>query len=365
VLRTSTTVICGPHHRMRLLAGAMRGHFVSLWILMALLLVPIVAQERNAASEPPYLLIDAAQVRSRLLGTTNFSKIRDRLAQAGNQGYALVSLAGSSGSANVLLKHDGAGPKSYRLIFNGREGAFLNDLNKAASEGLRVIPGTIKAFEDSGGTMWMAVVTPAPEAARVTYVVVKGTEEGEKALDGASAAGRSLVGILGRIGMTSANTLVFFEQHAPGLPSGAAPVHRIIANARTSTTEKDVIDAAADGFRLLGTGFGYMTIVMSRSNDAANEPVDYRLLATIRATTGADELNAAGADGFRLAAMSENPHEGVMILHRKQGATDHFAYRLIRLEETTANRMLLDAEAEGYRFSQLFSDIVVLERPGR
>jgi hypothetical protein len=63
---------------------------------MATLLVPMVAQDRQAASERGYLLIDAAQARSRILRTTNFSKIRDRLAEAGNQGYGLVSLAGSS-----------------------------------------------------------------------------------------------------------------------------------------------------------------------------------------------------------------------------------------------------------------------------
>ena len=343
----------------------MQRAFASLWIVMAMLLVPVVAQDRQSASEPGYLLIDAAQARSRLLRTTNFSKIRDRLAEAGNHGYGLVSLAGSSSSANVLMKRDGGGPRTYRLIFDGREGGFLNNLNKAASEGLRVIPGTIKAFEDAGGTMWMTVVAPAPNATRVSYVVVKGTEEGEKALDGASAAGRTLVGILGRMGMTSANTLLFFEEHAPVPSAGAARVHRIIANSRTSTTEKEIIDAAAGGFRLLGAAFGYMSIVMSRSNDAANEPVDYRLLAMIRARTAVDELNEAGAQGFRLAAMSENNQEGVMVLNRKHGTADHFEYQLLRLEEDTANKALLDAEADGYRIAQLFSDIVVLERHGR
>ena len=66
-----------------------------------------------------------------------------------------------------------------------------------------------------------------------------------------------------------------------------------------------------------------------------------------------------------LTAMSEHGPEGVMILHRKRGAADHFEYQLLRLEEDTANRTLLDAEADGYRIAQLFSDVVVLERPRR
>src|SRR5204862_3623874 len=102
----------------------------------------------------------------------------------------------------------------------------------------------IKAFEEVGGTIWLGVVARAPDAPRVSYVVVKGTQEGEKALDGGSAAGRSLVGILGRTGMISPNTLLLLEEHAPLTSTGAAPVHRIIANSRTSTTEKEIIEAA-------------------------------------------------------------------------------------------------------------------------
>ena len=65
-------------------------------------------------------------------------------------------------------------------MFDGREGGFLKNLNKAASEGLRVIPGTIKAFEENAESIWMTVVEPAPDAPRVTYVVVKSPKKARR-----------------------------------------------------------------------------------------------------------------------------------------------------------------------------------------
>ena len=69
----------------------MKRAFAWVWIVVFALLVPVVAQDRQAASTS-YLLIDAAQTRSRLLGITNLSKIRDRLAEAGNRGTASCRL---------------------------------------------------------------------------------------------------------------------------------------------------------------------------------------------------------------------------------------------------------------------------------
>ena len=51
--------------------------------------------------------------------------------------------------------------------------------------------------------------------------------------------------------------------------------------------------------------------------------------------------------------------------HRKLGTTYRFKYQLLRLEEATANRTLLDAEEEGHRIAQLSATSVVLERRGR
>ena len=52
----------------------------------------------------------------------------------------------------------------------------------------------------------------------------------------------------------------------------------------------------------------------------------------------------------------------MFILHRTPGTSERFDYRVIRLEEATANQTLIDAEAGGYRIITLLNDLVILER---
>ena len=194
--------------------------------------------------------------------------------------------------------------------------------------------------------------------------MVKGTKEGEDALANSATTGRALVGILGRQGLVAANTLLFLEESdEPRVPPASAQRdYRILATARTSAMQNDLAEAAAEGFRVVGAGFGDMTAVMARERGSPPTPIEYRLIGMIRVETAVKELQAAGAEGFRVAAMSEHGQEGVFILHRTPGTSERFDYRVLRLEEATANQTLIDAEAGGYRILTLLNDLVVLER---
>ena len=68
--------------------------------------------------------------------------------------------------------------------------------------------------------------------------------------------------------------------------------------------QNDITEAAAEGFRVIGAGFGYMTAVMARERGSPPTPIEYRLIGMIRVETAVKELQAAGAEGFRVAAMS-------------------------------------------------------------
>jgi hypothetical protein len=326
------------------------------------------AQAPPVPGQQQYLLIDAQSSRSRLTRTVNLSKVRERLVDAVEKGYGVHFVAGLSSSANLLLKRGDAGKSSYRMVATSSENGFLKELNEAASQGFKVVPGGIKALEEGGAlgnqTTWMAVLRKQPDTSRNAYSVVKGTKDGEEALASSTTSGLTLVGILGRQGMVSANTLLFFEKSdqptAP--PASEHRDYRIVATARTSAMQNDLSQAAADGFRLIGAGFGYMTVVMARERGSAPAPIEYRLLAVTRLETGVRELQAAGAEGFRVAAMSENGQEGVFILHRTPGTPGRFDYRVIPLQESTVNQALIDAEADGYKIITLLSDLVVLER---
>jgi hypothetical protein len=125
--------------------------------------------------------------------------------------------------------------------------------------------------------------------------------------------------------------------------------------------QNDLVQAAAEGFRVIGAGFGYMTVVLARERGSAPTPIEYRLLGMTRVETTVKELQAAGAEGFRVAAMSENGQEGVFVLQRTPGTSERFDYRVLPLQEPTANQTLIDAEAGGHQIIALLNDLVVLE----
>lgn len=338
--------------------------------LLAGLAIAGTSQPPASAPDQQYLFIDARTTRSRLTRIVNVSKLRERLAAAVAQGYNVQWVAASSASLNLLLERGDADEGSHLLVANSSEGSFLKELNEAASNGFRMIaPDGIKAFEESSGfgrqTTWIAVLARQPEASRVRYSVVKGASQGEQALAAAAGAGRRLVAILGRQGLVAANALLFFEEN-PGaedvLARADSREYRIVSTSLTSTMQKELREAAAAGFHVIGAGFGYMTVVMERDPESTAEPFEYQLNAIRRIQTGARELQAAGAEGFQVVASSEHGEEAVFILQRQPSVSGRFEYRLVRLEEATANQTLIDAEAEGYRIVRLLSDWVLLER---
>jgi hypothetical protein len=150
--------------------------------------------------------------RSFFPGTVDLRKIRERLVDAGSRGYGLHAMALSRSSVNLLLKRDGEGPRNYRLIAEQSDSRFLKALNAAGSEGFEVVRDAVKAFDERAQTTWVAVMAKQSDEARFEYSVVKGNEESERALAESSAARLVLKGIVGREGMTSAKTLLFFEK---------------------------------------------------------------------------------------------------------------------------------------------------------
>ncbi len=339
--------------------------------LCFLILAALAGPRAQAPAIPggqQYLLIDAQNTRSRLTRTVNLSKVRERLMDAVQKGYGVHLVAGFSSSANLLLKRGDAGSGSYRMVVTSSESAFLKDVNQAASQGFQVVPGGVKAFDEAGSfgnqTTWIAVLKNLSGTPRYKSSVVKGTKEGEEALTRSATTGRLLVGILGRQGMVAANTLLFLEEHdGPKVPAVSEQRdYRIVTTARTSTMQNDLAAAAAEGFRVTGAGSGNMTVVMMRERGSPPTPIEYRVIAMIRVETAVKELQAAGAEGFRVAATSEHGQEGVFILHRTPGTSERFDYRMVTLEEATANQTLIDAEAGGYRILTLLNELVVLER---
>jgi hypothetical protein len=188
----------------------MRTLAVPTCALVAVMLARAGAQTLPTPPDEQYLFIDTSSATSKWLGSINFPKLGERLADAGNRGYVLHWMA--RGSPSMILKRDGQGPRSYRLVAEGGEGSFLKELNRAGSQGFTLLPDTTRVFERRADTTWVAVMTKDPDAATFTYSVVKGTQDGERALAESAENGRVLKAILGRQGWNSANTLLLFEE---------------------------------------------------------------------------------------------------------------------------------------------------------
>lgn len=94
-------------------------------------------------------------------------------------------------------------------------------------------------------------------------------------------------------------------------PSKARFAYRLLATSRTSTMQKEMQEAADEGFEYRGqtvfkTTFGGEEVVciLEKDVEAGTRRFEYRLLATSRTATLQKELNEIGAAGFQIVGMT-------------------------------------------------------------
>jgi hypothetical protein len=87
--------------------------------------------------------------------------------------------------------------------------------------------------------------------------------------------------------------------------------YKLLAATRTSTMQREMQQAADDGYEYLGqtvfeTAFGgpEVVIIMERDRSRNNARPSYRLLATSKTSTMERELTALGEQGYRLMGMT-------------------------------------------------------------
>jgi len=96
-----------------------------------------------------------------------------------------------------------------------------------------------------------------------------------------------------------------------GIPGAASAVeYRVLATNKTSTMQKEMQEAAADGFCYAGqtvftSTFGGAEVACILERDpAGTERYEYRLLATKKTSTMQKELQELGAQGFEIVGMT-------------------------------------------------------------
>lgn len=136
---------------------------------------------------------------------------------------------------------------------------------------------------------------------------------------------------------------------------------RVLATNRTSTMEKELNEAADNGFRFQAVmggdtaiGGNEVVTIMARNGDAKAR-FSYKLLATSRTSTMEKELQEAADAGFEYRGQTIfksafGGEEVVCILERDRNATLRpFRYKLLATTKTTTlQKELMEAGSSGY-----------------
>lgn len=163
--------------------------------------------------------------------------------------------------------------------------------------------------------------------------------------------------------------------------------YKLLATNLTSTMEKEMNQASALGFRLAAvmggeTSFGgsEVVVVMQKGRESASGSFQYRLLATNRTSTMEKEMNQAAAEGFGYAGQTVfettfGGKETVVIMERKGVGETRYEYKLLATNRTSTMQKELAREGEnGFKLagmtvsSTIFGGeelVSILQRPVR
>ncbi len=139
--------------------------------------------------------------------------------------------------------------------------------------------------------------------------------------------------------------------------------YRVLATSRTSTMEKELNEAAAEGYRFEGfmggdTAFGGSEVVslLMRGEEAEGGRYSYRLLATSQTSTMQEEMQDAGRDGYSYRGQTVysslfGGEEVVVIMERDEaGSPRLYDYQLLATSRTsTLETELNEVGQDGFR----------------
>ncbi len=161
---------------------------------------------------------DTGNLKYKLLATTRTGTMQKEMDEVSAQGYRILVGSPTSGSEMaVFLSRDGtvADPYKYKLLATTRTSTMQKELNEAAEGGFRLIPSTMIAKKQLLGGVEIVMIMERPPK------VVKEYE------------------------------------------------YKLLATTRTSTLQKEVTEAQAAGFAIVGmVSRGEHMVVMERSKDA-------------------------------------------------------------------------------------------------
>jgi len=132
----------------------------------------------------------------------------------------------------------------------------------------------------------------------------------------------------------------------------------LLSTVKTSTMQKELDEASAQGFRIISSasscGQSEMVLFLERVTKAP-DTYKYKLLATTRTSTMEKELNQAAREGFRLLPRTITAKEGfltneiVSVLEQSPKSSKRYEYRLLATSRTsTLQKEVSQAETDGF-----------------
>lgn len=133
----------------------------------------------------------------------------------------------------------------------------------------------------------------------------------EKELNAAAEKGFSLSSIMGGETSFGWREVVAVMQREAGGGTNARRVYKLLATNKTSTMDKELRDLGAAGFEYRGqtafeTAFRGREVIVILEKDETKpaKKIEYRLVATTRTSTMQKELQEAGAEQFTVVGMT-------------------------------------------------------------
>ena len=131
----------------------------------------------------------------------------------------------------------------------------------------------------------------------------------EKELNEAGEAGYSLVSVMGGGTAFGGKEVVVVMGRKASDPVSRRHF-KLLATSKTSTLEKELRAAGAESFEYRGetvfeSAFGgkEVSVILEQSSGGSQKKIDYRVLSTSKTSTLQKELQAAGAEGYECLGM--------------------------------------------------------------
>jgi hypothetical protein len=132
----------------------------------------------------------------------------------------------------------------------------------------------------------------------------------------------------------------------------------LLSTMKTSTMQKELDEASAQGFRIITAASSCNQSEMVLFLERVAQPPDtykYRLLATARTSTMEKELNQAAQEGFRLLPRTITAKEGflsneiVTVLEQSPKSNKRYEYKLLATSRTsTLQKEVAQTESDGF-----------------